>query len=271
MSFDSESLPSYTCIQNTLRAQTTYHSICLIVSKISYMKNFILLLLALPFFSNGQSIFDDFDDFISSEVVFGLVNYGKIKESPGQLDELLLKIAAHTPADSSVDYQTAFYINVYNILVIKQVVDNYPINSPMDVEGFFKEKKFRVAGELLTLDQIEFEKLIEPTKDPRIHFALGCGARSCPYLFNNAFYPDQLQDQLAFRASDIIERPNYVFMENAKKTVTLNKIFDWYGDQFKEVDGTLIKYINRYKSQKVPEVYLVRFQEYDWSLNDLDE
>ena len=49
----------------------------------------------------------------------------------------------------------AFYINSYNALVIKNVIDNMPIKSPLDVEGFFKTKKFKIAGKDLTLDEIE--------------------------------------------------------------------------------------------------------------------
>lgn len=233
------------------------------------MRNSSLLLLLLPLFTYSQNIFKDFDNFINKEVVFGLVNYQSLKEQPGQLNELIDKIGDYNVSDSSLDHRTAFYINAYNLLVIKQVTDNYPIKSPMDVDGFFKVKKFKVAGEQLTLDQLEFEKIVEPSKDPRIHFALGCAARSCPFLYEKAFTPEELQSQLDFRAKQIIELPNYIQIEDDKKTVTFNKIFDWYSDHFIEVSGTLIKYINQYKDKKVPEVYLVKFQEYDWVLNDL--
>jgi hypothetical protein len=215
-----------------------------------------------------NNIFDDFNDFMLNEVVFGLVDYESLQRNPEKLNSLVTRIASCNPQDSSVDHRTAFYINAYNILVIKQIIDNYPVNSPMDIQGFFKVNTFMVAGEILTLDAIEFLKLIGPTKDPRIHFALGCGARSCPFLYDNAFFPDKLQEQLNFRAELIIDRPNYVFVDKKLKKVVLNKIFDWYGDQFSSNAGTLIKYVNKYKFYKVPEDYLVEFQEYDWTLND---
>lgn len=238
------------------------------------MKKFIILLSivsAFPSFgqtSDTTTIFDEFNSFLLEEVVFGLVDYEKLKKNPETLNNLVSAIAAYNPSDSSQDHKTAFYTNAYNILVIKQVTDNYPINSPMDVKGFFKVKTFNVAGEILTLDGIEFTKLIGPTKDPRIHFALGCGARSCPFLYDNAFFPDKLQEQLEFRSELIIDRPNYVFVDNKNGRVVLNKIFDWYGDQFTAVSGSLIKYVNIYRFYKVPDDYTVEFQEYDWTLND---
>ncbi|MEO9484098.1 MAG: DUF547 domain-containing protein [Ekhidna sp.] len=238
------------------------------------MRKFLFILgTACSICSFGQSrdtttIFNKFNSFLLDEVVFGLVDYEKLKTNPGRLNALVNAIANYNPKDSTQDHQTAFYINAYNILVIKQITDNYPINSPMDVKGFFKVKTFKVAGEAITLDGIEFTRLIGPTKDPRIHFALGCGARSCPFLYDNAFYPDKLQEQLKFRASLIIDRPNYVYVDEQNKKVTLNKIFDWYSDQFNEAAGSLLQYVNLYRFYKVPTDYKVEFQEYDWTLND---
>lgn len=214
------------------------------------------------------SIFDHFNQFLTKEVVFGLVDYAGLSDSPENLDSLVNQIANYDLKGATQDHKTAFYLNSYNILVIKQVVDRYPINSPMDVKGFFNVKTFTVAGETLTLDAIEFTKLFAPTKDPRIHFALGCGARSCPFLYDNAFYPDKLQEQLEFRAQLIIDRPNYVYVVEKEKKVILNKVFDWYTDQFEDNAGSLISYVNKYRFYKVPNDYAIEFQEYDWSLND---
>lgn len=238
------------------------------------MKRFaILLSLIYAMSTAGQtpeeiSIFDDFNNFLLEEVVFGLVDYEKLRQNPERLNQLVGQIATYSTEDRSQDHQTAFYINAYNILVIKQITDQYPVNSPMDIKGFFKVKTFVVAGETLTLDGIEFTKLIGPTKDPRIHFALGCGARSCPFLYDNAYYPDKLQEQLEFRAELIIDRPNYVLVDEKNEKVVLNKIFDWYSDQFISNAGSLINYVNTYRFYKVPEQYTVEFQQYDWTLND---
>lgn len=238
------------------------------------MKRLALTILSLvPLILIGQikdttTLFDDFNDFLLEEVVFGLVDYEQLKQDQGQLNSLVSQIATYQPQDSSQDHRTAFYINTYNVLVIKQIADNYPIKSPMDVKGFFNKNTFNVAGETLTLDQIEFDKLFNETKDPRIHFALGCGARSCPFLYENAFYPRTLEEQLEFRAQLIIDRPNYVYVDKRSETVTLNKIFDWYRDQFVFASGSLIRFVNKYRFEAVPKHYQIKFQEYDWSVNN---
>jgi hypothetical protein len=153
--------------------------------------------------------------------------------------------------------------------VIKQVVDNYPITSPFDVDGFFMKSKFKIAGEMLTLDQLEFQRLMNPYKDSRMHFALGCAAMSCPSLYDNAFRPELIEQQLDFRAKLIIDRPNYVSVNEKTKTVTLNKIFDWYGEQFSYNADSLINFINKYRHYKVPQDCKIVFQEYDWTLNEV--
>ena len=64
--------------------------------------------------------------------------------------------------------QIAFYINAYNSTNIKQVLDHYPIHSPMDIPGHFDAIKHRVAGEDLTVSQIEYDRLIADHKGKRV-------------------------------------------------------------------------------------------------------
>lgn len=223
----------------------------------------------LGFSAQSQTIFDEINSFLIENVDAGKVEYKKLKKYPSNLNKIIQLIETTDLSNQSSDYKLAFYINAYNLIVIKQVLDNYPISSPMDVKGFFKEKKFTVAGEKMTLDQLEFEKLFGPYKDPRIHFALGCAALSCPFLYDNAYTPDHIQEQLKFRSQLIIDTSRYVKIDNKAKTVTLNKIFDWYKDQFTFSAGSLIKFINKYRYYKVAEDYKIVFEEYNWKLNDM--
>ena len=228
---------------------------------------FLIILLLIPSIASSQTFFESVNQFLLDNVEDGKINYQFLKDNPDNLDRIVLNISEFYLGNQGQDFNTAFYVNAYNMLVIKQVRDNYPINSPLDVDGFFKTKTFTVAGENLTLDQIEFEKLIGPTKDPRIHFALGCGALSCPFLYDQAYTPDHLQQQLEFRAQLIIDRPNYVEVDKRTRKVVLNKIFDWYRDQFVFSEGSLINFINKYRFYSVPAGYDIEFQEYDWTLN----
>lgn len=229
------------------------------------------LLIVVPGFSQDATFFDQVNTFLIENVDNGRINYNALKFNDHNLSGLVAQIGSFDLSDKSDNYRLAFYINSYNLLVISQVLEKYPINSPMEVAGFFKERKFMVAGQHLTLDEIEFQKISEPYQDPRIHFALGCAAKSCPFLYDNAYTPEHVQEQLEFRAQLIIDRPNYVDVDKKSKTVTLNMIFQWYQDQFTENSGSVIGFINKYRFYKVPQEYQVKFQEYDWSLNRLEQ
>ncbi len=233
-----------------------------------------ILLIVLPsvtaLFPNAtfsQTFFESVNQFLIDNVDEGKIDYQFLKDNPTDLDNLIESISEFYLNGQDQDFKTAFYINAYNLLVIKQVRDNYPVSSPMDIPGFFKVNTYLVAGEELTLDNIEFDKLMGPTKDPRIHFALGCAAKSCPFLYDQAYTPQHLQEQLHFRAQLIIDRPNYVRVNKGKRQVTLNKIFDWYKDQFTTNGTSILSYINQYRFYSVPEEYDISYQEYDWSLN----
>lgn len=228
---------------------------------------FLVLITSLRF-TNAQFFFQEANSFLNKEVVFGTLDYQSLKDSPAELNNLIELISTTDLSDSTELSKKAFYINAYNLLVIKQITEYYPIKSPLEVEGFFKENTFNVAGVSLTLDQIEFEKLFDPYQDVRIHFALGCGARSCPFLNDVAFIPEKLDEQLDFRTQLILARPSYVYVEEEKQKVTLNKIFSWYKDQFLKKNTSLIEFLNKYYKSAIPTNYEVTFMEYDWSLNN---
>jgi hypothetical protein len=89
---------------------------------------------------NQTDIFDLMNDFLIKEVNAGKVNYQGLKENPEQLNILMASIELADLTDKDKNYKMAFYLNAYNLTVIKQVVSNYPISSPFDIDGFFKKK-----------------------------------------------------------------------------------------------------------------------------------
>ena len=112
----------------------------------------------------------------------GKVNYAAIQRDPDLPDALLFTIADFDAAHVTAADQYAFYLNAYNVLVIGDIMRNYPLKSVQDMPGFFNKTLHRVGGERLTLDQIETDKLRKIYDDPRLHFALVCGTQSCPCL-----------------------------------------------------------------------------------------
>ena len=232
------------------------------------MRILLILIFFCPLLSFAQSdFFGTADQFFKKRMVNNRLNYQLLKEDPSELDTLVLMIAAMRVDTLTREEYVAFYINAYNLMVIKGVVDRYPLDNMQDVEGFFSDVPFTVAGQSLSLDQIEFDKIFERMDDPRFHFVLNCGAYSCPTLFNEAILPDQLESQLNFAIQMIIDREDYVMIDHDTQSVYLSKIFDWYNEQFTR-NGTLRQFINQHRFVSIPSDYEIKYMEYDWRLND---
>ena len=184
-----------------------------------------------------------------------------------KLNELVDMIGSYAFKSKDKNTQKAFLINAYNILVIKNVVDNYPISKPLDVPGFFDRKKFNVAGMSLTLSDIENKKIRPVYKDARTHFVLVCAAKSCPPIANYAITPSKMDAQLTTLTKKAMNRSSFTKVNADKKTVQLSQIFEWYKDDFMAEAKSLVAWVNQYRSTPIPSSYKQSFYTCNWALN----
>jgi hypothetical protein len=231
---------------------------------------YILLLIAVsPLSTLAQQDFFDrtqllLDRYVSNE---GKVNYTALREDDTYLADAVYDIAHSNLDGRSMEYRTAFYINAYNVLVIRNVVDNWPLESPLDVKGFFDVLRFNVAGEMMTLNQLENEKLRKDDGDPRIHFALVCAASSCPPLSRNIIVPRLLRNLLQDMTRKALDTELMVRVDHPRKTIYLSKIFEWYAADFGGGEDGIRNFINGYRLKPLPPAYELDYQAYDWSVN----
>ena len=237
------------------------------------MKNTIKITVILFFLSitsihsqGANQFFTKANTFFNTYVANGKVDYKDIKASPALLNELVTEIASiQVTKSKSAEYQ-AFWINAYNISVIKNVVDNYPLKSPLDKAGFFDKIKHTVAGKNLTLNDMEHKMLraVFP-KEPRFHFVLVCAGLGCPPIINEAYMPNMLEDQLQIQAQIAINNPNFIMVN--KNKVKLSQIFEWYKGDFTQDGKSLVDFINLYRKEKIDAKAKVSYYTYDWTLN----
>ncbi|MBJ6367997.1 DUF547 domain-containing protein [Snuella sp. CAU 1569] len=216
---------------------------------------------------NTNVFFTEADAFFEANVVNGKVAYASIKDNQGQLNKLLRLAEAFTVSGDDESINKAFWINAYNICVIKGIVDNYPIKSPLDKAGFFDKDTYKLAGETLTLNAIEHEKLIAGYKDARFHFVLVCGALGCPPLINEVYMPATVETQLDIQTKKALNG-SFLKVNSKKKRVEVSQIMEWYKDDFTIDDRTEIDFINSYRTEKIPDNYRLTYFPYDWSLNE---
>ncbi len=225
---------------------------------------------ALSAFSQEASadFFPASDAFFKAWVdIYGNVNYAGIKAAPDRLNELVTKIGVYDYRASTGNTRKAFLINAYNILMIKSIVDNYPVAKPTDIEGVFDRRTHNVGGQQITLSDIENKMLRVEFPDARIHFALVCGAVSCPQLMNSAYMPTTLDQQLQSRTIKTLNDRNFIRLNVLTSTVEFSQIFEWYKDDFLKESKNYIEFVNKYRTTKVPALYKETTYPYDWSLN----
>lgn len=178
------------------------------------------------------------------------------------------------------DQQFAYWVNLYNALTVKVVLDHDPVKSIRDIDispGFFSsgpwgKKLITVEGRSLSLDDIEHRILRPIWRDARIHYAVNCASVGCPALAGDAFDADKLDTQLDQAARDFINHSRAVRVQDDGRFV-LSSLYDWYRDDFGKSDSDFIAHL---KSFAGPELMAILGDindldiagyEYDWALN----
>lgn len=193
----------------------------------------------------------------------GDVNYKGFKTDHGELKKYIDLLKENAPQTSwSRNEKLSYWINLYNALTINLILDNYPIESITKIDKAWDTQIVTIAGKGYTLNDIE-NKVIRPTfKEPRIHFAVNCAAKSCPKLLNEAFVPEKLEAQLEKQTKAFVN--NATYNKVAANKVQVSKIFEWYAVDF----GNLITYLNKYSIIKISSSAAIEYIAYDWQLNE---
>jgi len=204
----------------------------------------------------------------------GVVDYQGFKNKEAKLDQYLKILEAVDTKALSRDEQFAFYINAYNAWTIKLILTGYPeVRSIKDLGSFFsspwKKKICRIDGRIITLDDIEHNILRPRFKDPRVHFAINCAARSCPPLRSEPYGGAELDQQLdEMTRAFINDRVNNRLEGHI---LYVSSIFKWFKEDFNDdIVGFFLKYAKadlkgqlESKRGKIK----VKYLDYDWSLN----
>ena len=213
-----------------------------------------------------------FTEVLQTHVKNGHVDYTGIK-SDRRFGEYLKAIELGSPDTLTTEAEKlAFWINAYNALAIKGILDGLSPDNFWNRISYFKTTKYRVGSRTISLYNLE-HKIIIPFNDPRIHFAIVCASLSCPKLRSEAYLASRLDEQLNNNAFDFINDPvkNKIDVHNMQ--LRLSKIFSWFEDDFKQHSGTVRKYISNFVKDDDRKLFLLKinnrakYLEYNWSLN----
>jgi hypothetical protein len=199
------------------------------------------------------------------------------------LDALRQRLARVNVETLEADERLAHWINVYNINTVATVVEHYPVESIRDIStdfilrlNVFKKPRVQVGEEMMSLDEVEHEKIREPFHEPRIHFAINCAARTCPPLRTEAYRAETLETQLEEQTRKYLGGPRGLRFGRRGDTLVIHapKIMDWFRGDFERWGGGTIPFIKRYVSPGLQQIIddaqkiVIEYDDYDWDLND---
>lgn len=207
------------------------------------------------------------------------LDYQALLKSPAKekLEDYIKALSAVRPRELNRDEQKVFWINLYNALTIKVVLDHYPIASIRDVDispGMFSDgpwgaKLITIDTQPLSLDDIEHRILRPIWNDPRLHFALNCASLGCPDLNDRGFHVETLEASLDQAASRFINHPRGVTIEGT--TLQVSSLFIWYRQDFGETDKAIIGFLLKYAEPSLQKQLIshrkIDSDAYDWGLN----
>jgi mannosylglycerate hydrolase MGH1-like protein/uncharacterized protein DUF547 len=194
----------------------------------------------------------------------------------------------------SDEAKLAFWINIYNAMVIHGIVELGIKTSVKEIPNFFKKIGYRISDFPFSPEAIEhgilranahppFEilpvfrrndprlDLSLKTMDPRIHFALVCGSRSCaPIRFYDA---EKIDEQLHMAAMNFVNSSEVIVLPEKNK-IFLSQIFDWYEKDFEGKEGIrrfLLRYLDKDEKWNFIDQNWsgigMEYLFYDWNLN----
>jgi len=196
----------------------------------------------------------------------GDVDYKGLKRQEKMLDDFLT-ILESTKVDGSWEkkQKIAFWINVYNAYTIKLILQNYPVKSIKDIKKPWDKKFFYVNEQLLSLGDVEHQILRKEFDEPRIHFAINCASKSCPRVIQIPYTAKNLNNLLERQTKEYINNPELNNIE--PELFKLSKLFSWFSKDFKQAEGSVINFVNKYSNTKIKNQKNRGAIEYDWSLN----
>jgi len=182
----------------------------------------------------------------------------------------------------------AFWMNVYNAYVQILLLDDPELFEDRDSwfgYNFFSSPQIPIAGHLMSFDDIEHGIMRRSTHkltmgymrsfgvtdvekmfwwdeiDPRIHFALNCGAISCPYIA--VYDPGRVEEQLGITTRNYLNETTVFDAEDNRAKVT--RLMSWFRGDFGGLSGAK-EMLRQYEAIPENSDPKLSFLEYDWTL-----
>ncbi len=208
-----------------------------------------------------------------------VIAYANFTQPDRQVLEKYIQSLASFPIEKlNRKEQYAFWLNLYNALVVRLVLEHYLILSIADIEGddnFLKRGPFNrqliiIKGWPLSLSFIRKKILSNLFLDPRFHYGLCDAAVGSPRLQRRPYTGDKVDRMLDEAALEYINHSRTVSVKKGKVLV-LSALYEMYPEEFGHTFPEIFQHIRLYAmdhvKNKLSSAVQVTF-DFDWSLND---
>jgi len=222
--------------------------------------------------------FPTYDSLLKRCVSGDLVGYKVLANSPDlnqAVDELerINPSRLATPRD-----RLAFWINAYNLLVLKNIADHYPMKSVRDVDHFMSLRKFVIGGVPYSVEDIQRREIMPMLKrtDSMAIFLMCGGAMGYPPLIDHAISAARLDDDMKFAVYDFVNNPKNVSFDIDTGTFLISRFFNWYQDLLVKDFDNPFEFANAHLApfKRVPvadkRILKVFMPQFNWWLNDIE-
>ncbi len=206
------------------------------------------------------------------------VLYGRVSDADKAVLHGYIDRLRRTPIeDFNRAEQMAYWINLYNALTVRLVLEYYPVKSIKEIDistkvfgGPWDRKLLDVRGVSLSLNDIEHRILRPIWRDPRIHYAVNCAAIGCPDLLPLAFTGANADTLLELGGQNFINHRRGARVEDGRLIVS--KIYAWFIEDFGGSEQSVIRHLRQKAEPPLARALkgrtTIEDYEYDWGLND---
>jgi hypothetical protein len=204
--------------------------------------------------------------------------YGAVsKIDRDRLNAYVARLSATPISTFNRREQFAYWVNFYNVLTVKTVLDHFPVNSIRDIDispGWFADgpwgaKLVTVEGEKISLDDIEHRILRPIWKDPRIHYVVNCASVGCPDIPPVAVTADNTEKLLNDGAARYVNHTRGVTVTGTR--IVVSSIYSWFEDDFGGNEAGVLDHLRRFAAHalktKLKGTDGYDDHTYDWKLN----
>ncbi|MEM1316187.1 MAG: DUF547 domain-containing protein [Pseudomonadota bacterium] len=202
-------------------------------------------------------------------------DYAGLRGELSALNAWLDAYAAADPRTLTRPAQYAYWANLYNALTVKLVAEAWPVDTIKTVNGGlfntgpWKDDVASVAGQDLSLDDIEHGIMRPVFQDPRIHYAVNCASIGCPNLQPRPFSAAALEEMLEAGARAYVNDPRGARLDGDRLTVS--SIYDWFQEDFGGTEAGVLDHLRRYAEPPLRSALEGRTgydrDDYDWAVN----